>query len=162
MILAFISFICDGVLSLLVKQDSIFIPLWAIMSLIVVYPHIKNKQSMIAIGGIVGLLYDIVYTQTLFLNTILFCGLALVVLLFYKYIPINILNSYVLAIVLISLYRILSYLILVFLCDLSFNWDILFKSIYSSIIMNLIYLTVLPFILNKIVGRKKKKRLLKL
>lgn len=103
-----------------------------------------------------------VYTQTLFLNTILFCFLALVVLLFYKYIPINIVNSYILAILLILLFRVLSYLALIFYYELSFNWKILFKSIYSSLITNLLYLTIMPFILGKIEGKRRKKRLLKI
>lgn len=162
MILALISFIGDGIVSLLINQDSLFVPLLAIMSLIVIYPRIKNKPSIVLMGGILGLLYDIVYTQTPFLNTILFICLALVVLIFYKYVPINIVNSYVLAILLISLFRISSYLILVLFLELSFNWDVLFKSIYSSLIINIIYLTVVPFILNKIVGRKKKKKQIKL
>ncbi len=162
MIFILISFILDGVLSLLMNQDSIYIPLLSIMALIVVYPYIKDKQRIVIMGGIVGLLYDVVYTQTLFLNTILFCFLALVVLLFYKYIPINIVNSYILAILLILLFRILSYLALIFYYELSFNWKILFKSIYSSLITNLLYLTIMPFILGKIEGKRRKKRLLKI
>lgn len=161
MIFTLISFILDGVLSLLMNQDSIYIPLLSIMALIVVYPYIKDKQRIVIMGGIVGLLYDVVYTQTLFLNTILFCFLALVVLLFYKYIPINIVNSYILAILLILLFRVLSYLALVFYYELSFNWEVLFKSIYSSLITNLLYLTIMPFILGKIEGKRKKKRLSK-
>ncbi len=161
MIFILISFILDGVLSLLMNQDSIYIPLLSIMTLIVVYPYIKDKQRIVIMGGIVGLLYDVVYTQTLFLNTILFCFLALVVLLFYKYIPINIVNSYILAILLILLFRVLSYLALVFYYELSFNWEVLFKSIYSSLITNLLYLTIMPFILGKIEGKRKKKRLSK-
>lgn len=162
MIFILISFILDGVLSLLMNQDSIYIPLLSIMALIVVYPYIKDKQRIVIMGGIVGLLYDVVYTQTLFLNTILFCFLALVVLLFYKYIPINIVNSYILAILLILLFRVLSYLALIFYYELSFNWKILFKSIYSSLITNLLYLTIMPFILGKIEGKRRKKRLLKI
>lgn len=162
MIFILISFILDGVLSLLMNQDSIYISLLSIMALIVVYPYIKDKQRIVIMGGIVGLLYDVVYTQTLFLNTILFCFLALVVLLFYKYIPINIVNSYVLAILLILLFRILSYLALIFYYELSFNWEVLFKSIYSSLITNLLYLTIMPFILGKIEGKRRKKRLLKI
>lgn len=161
MIFILISFILDGVLSLLMNQDSIYIPLLSIMALIVVYPYIKDKQRIVIMGGFVGLLYDVVYTQTLFLNTILFCFLALVVLLFYKYIPINIVNSYILAILLILLFRVLSYLALVFYYALSFNWEVLFKSIYSSLITNLLYLTIMPFILGKIEGKRKKKRLSK-
>lgn len=157
MILALISFICDGVLSLLISQNSLFIPLLSIMSLIVVYPHLKNKQSIVMIGGILGLLYDIVYTQTLFFNTILFVCLSLIILLFYKYVPFNIVNSYFLAILLIFLFRICSYLVLTFFYQSSFNWTALFKSIYSSLIINFVYLLIVPFILNKIGGRKKKK-----
>lgn len=162
MILALISFVLDGVLSLLIKQDSIYIPLLSIMSLVIVYPYIKDKQRIFIIAGIVGLLYDVVYTQTLFLNTILFCFLALVVLLFYKYIPINIVNSYILAILLIFLFRGFSYLALIFFNELSFNWNALFKSIYSSIITNLLYLTIMPFILGKIASKRKKKKLLRI
>ena len=140
MILALVSFILDGVLSLLINKDSIFIPVFSIMALIVVYPYIKDKQRIVMIGGILGLLYDVVYTQTLFLNTILFCFLSLVVLLFYKYVPINIINSYILAFLLIFLFRVFSYLAIVFFYELDFNWNTLFKSIYSSIVTNLIYL----------------------
>lgn len=50
MIFILISFILDGVLSLLMNQDSIYIPLLSIMALIVVYPYIKDKQRIVIMG----------------------------------------------------------------------------------------------------------------
>lgn len=141
MILFYIlSFVLDGIISLFLSKNSVFLTLFSLMSLVITYPFYKKKESILYVGIILGLLYDIVYTQTLFLNTIIFLLLSLIILLFYKYIPYNIINLFVLSFLLIVLFRIFSYLSYAIIYGVTFEFKELIVSTYSSLISNFIYI----------------------
>lgn len=157
-LISIISFVFDGIISVILSENSILLPLFSLVSLIVIYPYLKNKEKIILYGLIIGLLYDLVYTQTLFFNTIIFSVLALIILLFYKYLPINIINSVLLMVIVIVLFRISTYLTLVVVGKLLFNWNDLFASIYCSLLGNIIYLVLISFLLKKIMNKKKQRK----
>lgn len=138
-IINLLSFFLDGIISLFIDKNSIFIPLFSIMSLIVCYPLLKNKRKIIIIGTILGLLYDIVYTQKLFTNTIIFFVISLLVLYYFRYLRFNTFNSTLLSIIIIIFYRCLSYFTFILFSDAILNIKLLFRSIYSSFIFNLLY-----------------------
>ena len=65
-----ISFMLDSIVSNLVPLHSLFTPLFSLVSLIVVYPFFYgDKKKFLIYSGIYGFLYDIVYTNTIFVNT---------------------------------------------------------------------------------------------
>lgn len=139
-LISLFSFFLDGIVSLFLDKNSIFIPLFTLMSLIVSYPLIKNKRKIIIISTTLGLLYDIVYTQTLFTNTIIFFVIGLIVLSIFKYIKYNTFNSVIACFLIIISYRILSYISFFAFNDVELNLSLIFKSIYSSILINLVYI----------------------
>jgi len=150
LLINFISFFLDGILSLFMGKDSIFLPLFTVLSLIEVYPLLKNKRKLITIGIIMGVLYDVVYTQTLFMNTIIFFLISLTIIEVFKLLSYNSFNSLLLSILLIILYRTLSYAFFFILNDVQLNLGLLFKSIYSSLLLNIIYSVLFNFVYFKL------------
>ena len=150
LLINFISFFLDGILSLFMGKDSIFLPLFTVLSLIEVYPLLKNKRKLITIGIIMGVLYDVVYTQTLFMNTIIFFLISLTIIEVFKLLSYNSFNSLLLSILLIILYRTLSYAFFFILNDVQLNLGLFFKSIYSSLLLNIIYSVLFNFVYFKL------------
>lgn len=150
-----LSFIFDGVFSLIFDTNSFFLTLFSLMCLIIIFPYLKNKNNIFYIALIIGLFYDIVYTQTLFLSTILFLGIALMISIYYKYMPYNIINTLILSFLSILLYRFISYVGYLIFSDNLFDFYILIKSIYNSIILNFSYVLVMNGICKMLLKKNK-------
>lgn len=145
------SFYLEGVVSLLNNPGSLLVPLFTIISFVLIYPYYKqnNKQYILTVVA-TGFFYDIVYTNVLFLNLIIFFIIALIIIKLYDYMNVNILNTISLSIGVIIIYRLLIYLLLFITSYLNFNADILSRSIYSSLIINVIYTIIMYFIITKL------------
>ncbi len=134
----FISLILETIVSNVVGINSIFIPLFFIMSLILIYP----KEDYLIICFICGLIYDICFYNSLFINTISFILIGLLIPNLKKY------NIYFKSIIVIIFYRFISYSMLVLIGYTKFNISLLFKSIYSSIILNIIFIILVKLCYN--------------
>ena len=85
-----ISFTLEGIFSNLLSANSILIPLFTIISFVIVYPYFKNAKNKFYIyAGLIGLLYDIVYTNCPFVNTFTFLITSLMISLIYEYITVS-------------------------------------------------------------------------
>lgn len=134
------SFLFEAAFSNLISNSSILTPLFLITSLVILYPYFKNKNANFVIVCIVlGLFYDIIFGNTTFINTLSFGILSGITILGYNYINYNIYSSNLLNIIVLVLYRIISYLLLCIVDYISFNENILLEGIYNSILVNLIY-----------------------
>lgn len=138
-LICILSFLSDGIFSLIFNNNSLFLTIFSLMCLIVIYPYLKNRNYLFYIGSIIGFLFDIVYTQTLFLNTIVFFLLTLLIYFYYKYMPYNIINTLILSLIIIVLYRLITYIFFIIFNDNIFNIHALLKSVYTSIVSNFIY-----------------------
>lgn len=138
-----LSFLFDGIFSLLFNNNSMFLTLFSLMCLIVIYPYLKKSNYIFYIAAIIGIFFDIVYTQTLFLNTIIFFLLSFLIYFYYKYLPYNIVNTLILSLIMIVLYRLITYIFFIIFNDNMFNIHALLKSIYNSIISNFIYIILM-------------------
>lgn len=135
----FISLILDSIISnYILLSTNFFLPLFTLTSLVIIYPFINNDRKYLKILIIVGLLYDGL-TNTLFIQTILFIILMSFVKYVTSYLNSNLLNSLITLILTIILYRVMYYLILVMSNNYQFDINVLFKSIYASFILNIIY-----------------------
>ncbi len=135
-----ISLLLESSLTTIVNKSSLFIPLFFITSLVILYPYFKNKKENFYITIIIfGLIYDIAYSNSIFINTLsfIFCGILITVV--YNYLNYNIFNSNFINIIVLVFYRIISYILLCIVDYISFDESILLKGIYSSIILNIIY-----------------------
>ena len=106
-----IAFILDGLIS---RYFTVY-PVLTLLSL--VYEKKDNYLKVV----IIGLLYDIVYTDTLFLNTILFYSLFYSIKYYFKYFKRNFLNIMLLSTLLIISYRLITYVVLLMTNYLKIN-----------------------------------------
>lgn len=149
-----ILFILDNIVSNLINYDSIFYPLFTLLSLILIYPNYNKKDNRYCIiSFILGLIYDVTL-NTLFLNVFIFLLLAYILRLIFSKIKYNYLSVLFISILSIIYYRTVTYIVLVILNYLEFNIFTLFKSIYSSILLNIIYVSLF-YLLKKIIFNKK-------
>ena len=155
-LLLVISFFLDGYISTLINNNSLFNPIFSVVFIVLAYSSFNDKKKLLGCCLLLGLLYDMTFTQTLFLNVGIFIILGYVAILFNRYIPDNFFNKFILLNILIILYRTLTYIFLVLTLKLQFEFNILFQSIYRSIIINYIYFIIVTFILF-IIEKKGKK-----
>ncbi len=154
LIIIILSFYLEGFISNWVSNNGLLVPTFTMISLLLIYPYYnRNNFGFILTSGIIGALYDITYTNTLFLNTIVFLIISLLIIKAYDYINNNLFNTTILSIVIIAVYRIITYFILVILGYFSFNVNKLIVSFYSSILLNIIY-TIAIYLLASIVAKR--------
>ena len=156
--LMLVSFILDGILSTLFYSDSLFLPLFSVMVMVVTYPYMMHdKRNFLIAIGILGLLYDVVYTNTFFLYVYIFVLIGLIIMLFFRFFRNQIINTLLIGFLSICLFRFLNYGFLVMIQIKTFNLDELLKSIYQSFILNGSYLIILYGLLKLYSYRKHKK-----
>lgn len=138
-----VSFFLDGVVSFIFNNNILFNSLFSLMSLIIVFRYYKRREDLkyLITISFVGLLIDIVYTDTLFLNAGIYLIVGIVIVKYYKFFTYNLLNSIILSIIIISLYRLLNFLVLSNTGIINIDFYKLVESIYSSLFLNLIYIS---------------------
>lgn len=145
-IILVVSFLLDGIISFFLNKNIILNPLFSLCSLIIIFKYYKkNITKYFILGAILGLFYDLVYTDTMFLNAGIFLFICLFISKFYKTFSYNLLNSIILTIIIIVIYRSLTFLVLSMVGITNFNLYNLLKSIYSSLILNIIYTSIYFF-----------------
>ena len=150
-----ISFLLDGVFSNVITiHNNMLIPLLSVMSLIIIYPYFKKDDiKYLEYIFIYGLIYDLVYTDTLILNAIIFTFIGLIIIGINIIISNNYLNIAIISFLVIISYRIMTYFILVFTRYLEFNINDLLRSITSSLLLNIIYV-ILMFLITDYISNK--------
>ena len=139
-----ISFILDNFISNFINHNSLFYPLFTLLSLIIIYPKfIKKINKYYLTSFLLGLIYDIAVTDTLFLNAFIFLLLSYIINYIFRKTPYNYLSVLIISFISIIYYRVITYIVLLLLNYLNFNLLTLLKSIYNSLILNIIYITIL-------------------
>lgn len=155
-VLSVISFLLDGILLRFLSPNTIFLPLFTIVSLVIIYPYFNDDNyRYFKYTAILGLLYDIVYFNTIFFNTFIFMFLGFVVIFFSYLLSNNLYVDTLITVICIVLYRIINYIFVVLFRNVDFSFLSLFKSIYSSLIINILYCIVL-YLISEFYSRKHK------
>ena len=156
-----ISFILEGIVSNLVPTSSLFIPLFSIVSLLVTYPLFnENKIKYLIYSGTLGLLYDLVYTSTPFINTFTFVITALIITFICKFITLNKLNLVLIILFILLFNQTINYLLLCLFRYRIFNNATLLEGLYSSLILNVVYSYILYVVIEIINKKRKYKRII--
>ena len=145
------SFILEGILSLYlpfsIDKLSFLYPQLVLISLIIIYPFYKKKKYFYMSLIIIGLIYDLVYTDTLLLHSFLFFIMGLAIDEYY----VNIGNSkrgfILLSLIVIFLYNSLYYLLLVLFQNIDFSIYSLFYKIFHSYLFTIFYGYILYIVL---------------
>lgn len=141
-VILIISFLLDFFLLSTISQNSILFPLCSLMSLIIIYPCFKKNQynKFLIICVILGVLYDVVLTGTLLLNVGIFLLTGVIIKIVFRVFSNNLISNILTGIVIIFIYRTISYLIFYLSGYLDFSILELVSGLYSSLIVNLTYI----------------------
>lgn len=139
-IILIISFLLESSFSNITNINSLFTPLFLLTSLVLLYPYFKKSNSnFIIVCVICGLIYDISFSDSVFINTLSFGLSGGLIILGYNYVNYNIYSSNFINLMVIIFYRIVSYILLCIVDYIHFNEMSMIEGIYNSIIVNIIY-----------------------
>ena len=150
-IILIFSFLFETMFTNIVTIDSFLIPLFLLTSLSILYPYFKkNKLTFFIVSVICGFFYDIMVTNSPFINAISFSVCSGLIILGYSYMNYNIVNSNFINVIIIIIYRVVSYLLLFIIDFIKFNGNNLLQGIYNSILVNIIYGIILYIVIDLI------------
>lgn len=160
-IILLISIILDGILTnylpYLVNDLSLFTPLLTVVSIFILYPLNRKKETKFFIlMFIVGIIYDLLYTNLLFLNGLLFFLIAFISKIIYKNFEISYFKLIIYTILIIVIYESLYAGILFIYRVVPITIYKLFYKISHTLILNIIYTELLYFIIKHLPKKYKR------
>lgn len=148
-----ISFLLDGFMSNHINNSltnySIFNTLYTIIALVIIFNYFENDKKYLSILIVTGILFDLVYTNSFPINTIIFIIIYFLLKLLNLYIPNNLLTINFKTILAITSYHILTYFILLLTNYYHYSFKILLMVIVRNITMTIIYTTISYLIFKK-------------
>lgn len=154
-----LSFLIDGIISnylpFELSNPSFLKTIYTIISLTIMYKYFSNRKKYLLILIILGILFDIVYTNTFLVNTVIFITIYIIFSKIDYLMPTNIITINIKTIICISLYHILTYIILLLSHFNNYDLSLLVRILLRSTIMTIIYTTLSYLIINKIYKDKK-------
>lgn len=146
MIVMLISFLLEGIFSNILKSP--LLPLFSVVSIVVIERQFHNKEKKyLTYCFILGLLYDIVYTNTLFVNSLIFLSMGFITIVFFYFLSHRTFIDSLVTTIMIFIYRSLSFITNLLFMPIPF--ENLWQSIYNSLIINVIYCLILCLILKR-------------
>ena len=161
LIIILVSLLLDGILTnflpYLYTNLSIFTPLLTLVSIFMIYPFFRKKEkTYFIIIFIVGIIYDLFYTNLLFFNGVLFVTIGLLIKYIYKTYEITPVRLILYIAIIISSYELLTGIILLIYNVVPVTFYKIFYKIVNSLLLNIIY-GELSYLIIKIIRNKYKK-----
>lgn len=145
------SLILEGAFSNFISIYSFFSPLFVLMTLIIIYPFLLNKKiAYYKYCFFTGVLYDMVYTDTIIVHGLLFLIIGFCITKINLILANNHINVIVMAIIVIFLYRTILYCLLILTGNVNFNWHLFLQSIYLSTLANVIYILIMNMVTDRL------------
>ena len=159
-----ITFLIDGILTNFIPYMegdlSLFTPLITVVVIFLISPLFENKQKKYYITAFVcGLLYDLFYTDLLFVNAFLFLLIAICSIYVYKNQEIDYIRILIYLVLLIALYESSIALLIVIFNVVPMSFPKLFYKIGHSLLLNLIYGEVIYLIIANLPKKYKRRHL---
>ena len=166
MIYLFISIILDIITSNIItttyQNINYFFPMILVSSIPITYSLIKNKKIFLIILIILGLIYDLLYSDIFLINTYYFILYYLFLHVFYQNRKTNYFNIILISVLGFIIYDIYVFLILILLDYSYFEIEYLYYKIFHSFILNFLYVIISIIILkSRIFSYKKHRRKVK-
>lgn len=160
-IIIIVSLIFDGILTnylpFLVNDLSYFTPLLTLTSIFIIYPfYHKNIKKYFITVFIIGIIYDLFYTNLLFFNAVLFTFIGIISMLIQKNFESGPIKLIIYTIILISSYELVQGLILYIYNLFPITLSKVIYKIEHSLIINIIYVEIICFIIKYIPNKYKK------
>ena len=142
-----ISFLLEGIMSNIfpstLSNISYFTTIYVIIAFGIIYPYFDNDKKYFILIFIFGVLFDILYTSTIFVNTFIFIVIGIVIKILYNILSDNVFMTNIISYIGIIVYHVLSFVILMFTGYGDYSIILLFNTIiYTSIsyfVMKFIY-----------------------
>ena len=155
-----ISLLLESIVSNLLPMGTFFNPLFSLVALVLIYPYFNNDDlRYIKYCGILGLIYDLIFTNTLFLNMMIFMVIGLLIKLINITLSNNFINVMLITAINIIVYLILTYLILSIVGYKTFDFNYMFSTITKYLLLNIVYSFIIYIVTDKI---SKKHKILKI
>lgn len=160
-IIVLISLLLDGfltnILPYTVENLSLLTPSLTLISILLIYPFYRKKEmKYTTLILITGVIYDLLYTNLLFFNAILFYIVIRIMQYIYKNYEINYFTIIINTIIAITTYEVLQVIIISIYNLYSITLYSLVYKIKSSLLLNIIYAELIYFIIS-IIPRKYRK-----
>lgn len=160
-IIVSISLLLDGfltnILPYTVENLSLLTPSLTLISLLLIYPFYRKKEmKYTTLILITGVIYDLLYTNLLFFNAILFYIVIRIMQYIYKNYEINYFTIIINTIIAITTYEVLQVIIISIYNLYPITLYSLVYKIKSSLLLNIIYAELIYFIIS-IIPRKYRK-----
>ena len=141
-----LSFVLDGFMSNYINNSltnySYFNTIYSLISLVIIYNYFENDKKYLSFLLVTSVLFDIVYTNTFPVNTLIFLIIYFLIKKINYYVPNNYLTINIKTVLCITIYHILSYFILLFIDAYNYPLKVLWIIISRNIIMTIIYTTI--------------------
>ena len=148
------SFLLQGIISNYLGYHpnslSWFLTIYPLINLLILTPHFENTKKNLAAVIIIGLLIDIVYTNTFILNACIFVAIYYLSSAFHFFFPYNLLTINISNILCIIAYHIINFLFLSLLRYDSYSISLLINILSHSILMTIIYSSIIYIIIESI------------
>ncbi len=156
-----ISLLLDGILTnylpFLPNSLSLFTPLLTITSLVFIYPFFRKQEKKFYLTlFIIGIIYDLFYTNLLFFHAVIFILLGLIIKWIYKNYEITPIRIILYICIIIISYELLVGSILYIFQIVPMTIEKILYKILHSIIINLIWGELLYFILKIYIKKTKR------
>ncbi|HHT38145.1 MAG TPA: rod shape-determining protein MreD [Mollicutes bacterium] len=136
MINLIISFFLDGLLSIYQKTLHIT-PMFSIVALIFLFLRYHKDSSFYYKACLfAGFIYDLLYTNTFPLNTLIFLLLGFIISKLYLFFSNNLLNGIIINLLVLIIYKLVTFVILVLIGYLPFNFVLILDNLLSIILTN--------------------------
>ena len=160
-IISIISILLDGLLTNYLPYQignlSLFTPLLTVVSIFIIYPFYKKKVKNYFIHiFILGIIYDLLYTNLLFFNGVVFMIIGLVSIFINKNYNLGYIRILIYTLIVIVLYESLTSFIFILFNLVPITIDNIIYKITHTIILNIIYMELL-FIIIKLLPKNLKK-----
>ena len=141
--------ILNNFLPYMTSDLSLFTPMFTLISIFLIYPLLKKDlPKYFIISLILGIIYDLFFTNLLFFNGILFLTVAYITHILYKYLEINFINIILEIIIIIVLYELLTAISIILFNLVPITLPKVIYKITHSLIINIIYGELVYLIIN--------------
>ena len=162
-IYAIISFLLDGLLSnymsVGITDPSYFRTIFSVVALVIMLNYFDEKRKYLYVLVSLGLLFDIVYTNTFLLNTFIFYLIYFIMHKLNYLMPNNLFTISLKAYLAICLYHVLSFFILMVADYGNYQTSLLGNILLHSIISTIIYASVSYVLVKKIYFKSYSKKI---
>lgn len=149
-IISLIGFILENTLSIYLN-NTYFSILFVVSTLGFIYPFFyKNEKKYLIYAFTNGLLYDLIFTDTLMFNALIFLIIALLITKINIYLVNSAVNTVIITIIIIFTYLMLSYIGLSISGYLIFDVKKFVEIFLHNILINVLYSLIFYFILERI------------